>query len=403
VVTDPLGAPSGEADVEIAGPTLASLYPTLRLALPSTPPYTLRGRLSLQDDVYRMTGLVGKIGVSDISGGGELDLSRERPRLTARLTSARFALADLGAAIGVPAAGARGERLLPDAPFDVPRMRALDADVSLKAERLLVRPEVPLTDLSLHVLVTDGRLQLAPIAFGMAGGDLTANVSLDAREDPVAARADIDFRRVELGRLFPTLDTARVSSGRFDAQIRLAGRGRSVAHLLGSSDGTMALAMVGGRISHTVVAAASLDGGRLLPLLVKGDEPVAVRCAAASFTVERGIARTQLAVLDAATARIDAQGAIDLRNERLALELEATPKRPSVLSLRGPLTIGGSFRDPRVGVSGETLLRGGAAAALAVVNPLAALLPMIETGPAEDAACGDLLAQAPVLRKSPRQ
>jgi uncharacterized protein involved in outer membrane biogenesis len=390
----PLDAPRGQAEVAVSGPTLSALYPTLKLALPSTPPYELRGRLTLRDAVYRLDGIRGNIGQSDIAGHGALDLSGARPLLKAALTSARFALADLGAAIGIPAGGAGGTRLLPDAPFDVPRMRSLDADVSLRADRLAVRPEVPLQNLSIRLRLRDGQLQLAPLAFAMAGGELVADVTLDANQQPLAARAVVDFRRLELARLFPTLDAGKVSSGRVDAQLRLAGRGRSVAQLLGSSDGTLALAMAGGRISHTLLAAASLDGGKLLPLLLNGDEPVVVRCAAASMTVERGIARSQVMVLDAATARVDARGAIDLGNERFALELEATPKRPSILSLRGPLTIGGTFMNPRVGVGAETLLRGGAAAALAVLNPLAALLPLLETGPAEDAACGELLAQA---------
>jgi len=148
-------------------------------------------------------------------------------------------------------------------------------------------------------------------------------------------------------------------------------------------------------VSHAVMAAASLDGGKLLPLLVKGDEPINVRCAAVSMAVDKGIARSQLLVFDTESVRVDGSGALDLTSERFDLELKAKPKRPSLLSLRAPVYVEGTFREAKIAVSPGTLLRGGAAAALTVLNPLAALLPLIEPGEGEDADCRQSLK--PVL------
>ena len=195
------------------------------------------------------------------------------------------------------------------------------------------------------------------------------------------------FARSTSADSFRRLDTNRLSAGELGAQIRLTGRGQSVAELLSNADGTIAAAMDGGRISHTVVAAASLDGGKLLPLLLRGDEPVAIRCAALAMSVQQGLAHTQLLVLDTSEVRINGSGALDLKSERLALELNAQPKQASILSLRGPIYVEGTFRHPLVAVSAATLLRGGAAIALGVVNPLAALLPLIETGGGKDTDC----------------
>ena len=61
------------------------------------------------------------------------------------------------------------------------------------------------------------------------------------------------------------------------------------------------------------------------------------------------------------------------------------------MSLRGPVHITGTFRDPDFGVSGQTIARGVGAAALALINPLLALIPMIETGPGEDVHCRRVL------------
>jgi hypothetical protein len=88
-----------------------------------------------------------------------------------------------------------------------------------------------------------------------------------------------------------------------------------------------------------------------------------------------------------ANARIDGGAAIDLSAERFELELRSKPKSPSILSLHGPIFALGTFRDPHLAVGQGALLRGGAAAALAAVNPFAALLPLIEAGRGEDTDC----------------
>jgi len=398
-VADLLGDMTIDAKLRIAGPSLDSLYPTLPLALPSTPPYRIEGRLRQQEGRYRLEEISGRVGRSDIRGTGDFDTTHARPLLTAELRSDRLALADLGVLIGVdPRRPGSESRVLPDKRFDVPRMQAIDANVSLVAQRVAVNPALPLEDFSVEAQLRDGVLRLDPLKFGLSGGAIVSAVTLDARQRPIRAETSVDFRKIDFARLFPTLDRARLSDGQLGAQLRLRGRGQSIAEFAASSDGTLAVAMSGGRISHTVIAAASLDGGKLLPLLVRGDEPVAVRCAAIAMAVTDGVARSQVLVFDTETTRVDGSGAIDLEAEQFELELKPRPKQPSILSLRAPLYVTGSFGDATVAVGPGALLRGGAAIALAAINPLAALLALIETGPGEDSNCPQVLASvAPAL------
>jgi len=402
-VSDPLGDAAFDVRLGIAGPTLASLYPTLPVVLPNTPRYRLDGRLRLADRVFTFDNLNGRIGTSDISGQATFDARPARPMLTGRLQSENMALADLGATIGVPAEGvaATAERVLPDSPFDLPKMNAMNADVTLRARQVVVNRKLPFQDFHAHVLLNDGVLRLSPLNFGFAGGQIASTVVLDARQRPIQADAAVDARRIDIGQLVPAADGERVSTGPLGAQIRLKGRGQSVAQFLGSADGSIAAAMAGGQISRTAVAAASLDGGKLLPLLLTGDKPVEIRCVATIMDVKQGVARTELLVGDFTTARLDGGGSIDLTAERLQLEIRVVPKQPSLLSLRAPLRVTGTLKDPTVGIGSEALLRGGAAIALGLVNPLAALLPLIETGPGEDADCGDVLtAVAPAVQQA---
>ena len=77
------------------------------------------------------------------------------------------------------------------------------------------------------------------------------------------------------------------------------------------------------------------------------------------------------------------------------------PKKKSIVVLRTPFDVGGTFADPSVTPDLGTLgARVGGAIALGLINPLLALIPLIETGPGHDEDCSALLAKvkdAPVV------
>jgi uncharacterized protein involved in outer membrane biogenesis len=74
-----------------------------------------------------------------------------------------------------------------------------------------------------------------------------------------------------------------------------------------------------------------------------------------------------------------------------------------LFTLRTPFYVRGSFKKPDLQLDKKVLaLKGGAAAALAIVAaPAAALLPLINTGPGKDSPCAALLAQAGAKPQAP--
>ena len=92
---------------------------------------------------------------------------------------------------------------------------------------------------------------------------------------------------------------------------------------------------------------------------------------------------------------ISGEGNIDFRDEKYDLALKAKSKRPSLLALRGPIVIGGTFKTPVVGPAvGPVAARTGAAVGLGMVAPPLALLPLIDFGGASDLDCKALMEQA---------
>ena len=158
--------------------------------------------------------------------------------------------------------------------------------------------------------------------------------------------------------------------------------------MLANADGKAGLVMGKGRISNLLLELAGLDVAEALKFLLGKDRIIPLRCAHADFTVKNGVVTTDQFVFDTTDTILFGQGTISLRDETLALTIKPQPKDRSIVSLRSPLEVDGTFKDPDIHPkAGPLALRGLAAAALYMLAPPAALLALIETGPGEDSNC----------------
>ena len=99
-------------------------------------------------------------------------------------------------------------------------------------------------------------------------------------------------------------------------------------------------------------------------------------------------------VLDTEDTVFNVSGQASLSKETLDFVVRPQPKDMSILSLRTPLVIGGTFAAPKAGLeAGPLATRGAAALALGALNPLLALAATVETGPGVDADCQEVLAR----------
>ncbi|WP_426233256.1 AsmA family protein [Pseudomonas sp. TWP3-2] len=409
-LTDPLNLGALDLRLKLAGASLGNLYPLTGVTLPDTPPYATDGHLiaKLQDPAgaqFRYEKFNGKIGGSDIHGDLAYVASQPRPKLSGALLSNQLLFADLAPLIGADSNAkqkARGgeskqptDKVLPVEEFKTERWRDMDADVEFTGKRIVHSEELPFTDLYTHLVLTDGVLSLEPLRFGVAGGNLDAQIRLNGRTEPLEGRAKLTARRFKLKQLFPTFEPMKTSFGELNGDADISGRGNSVAKLLGSANGNLKMLINDGAISRELMELAGLNVGNYVMGKIFGDKEVKINCAAADFDIKTGLASTRLFVFDTENAIIYVDGTANMATEQLDLTVTPESKGWRLISLRSPLYVRGKFIKPDAGVKAvPLLLRGAGMVALGVIAaPAAGLLALIAPSGGEPNQCAPLLEQ----------
>ncbi|MCO7622638.1 AsmA family protein [Pseudomonas guariconensis] len=409
-LTDPRNLGALDLRLRLSGSSLGNLYPLTGVTLPDTPAYATDGHLTAnlhdaQGARFRYEGFNGKIGDSDIHGDLTFVASQPRPKLSGNLVSEQLLFKDLAPLIGADSNAeqkARGGaskqptgKVLPVEEFRTERWRAMDADVTFSGKRIVHSEQLPFKDLSAHVLLEDGLLRLEPLRFGVAGGNLNANIRLDGRSVPMQGRARLSARGFKLKQLFPSFAPMQTSFGELNGDADLSGRGNSVAALLGTSNGDLSLLINDGAISRSLMEIAGLNVGNYVIGKLFGDEEVRINCAAANVGIKDGLATTRLFVFDTENAIIYINGTANFATEQLDLKITPESKGLRLFSLRSPLYVRGPFAKPSAGVQAVPLaLRGAGMVALGVaMGPAAGLLALIAPGDDVPNQCTPLLEQ----------
>ena len=309
----------------VQGPSLAAVGDPLRVTLPTTATFRAEGLLAKEGVVWNTVLDQVSIGASRLAGAFTYDPRAAKPVLSGRLTGSRLMLADLGPAVGAPvrdtavpvaavaaASAAKGAnanqgRVLPDREFDLPALRAMNANVLVDIDNFDLGSGLlqPLKPLRTHLMLTDGVLVLRDIDARTGQGHLGGLESWIHQ-----TRAD---------------NAPPYASGSLNGQARVARQGKSTAAILGSLRGGVRMQLVDGTVSHLAVEAAGLDVAQGLGMLVKGDDALPILCAVVDLVAEQGILRPRVLVLDTRDSTIWIDGSLSLATEALDLRVVITP------------------------------------------------------------------------------
>ncbi|MCA3782866.1 MAG: AsmA family protein [Burkholderia sp.] len=407
-LTDPMHLAAIDLRMWLQGTSMSHLYQLTGITLPDTPPYATEGRLignfKRKASTFRYENFNGRVGGSDLGGTLAYEQREPRPKLSGELVSNLLQFSDLAPVIGADTAASKAkrgdttrqppDRVLPVETFRTDRWRALDADVKFTGRKLVKSSNLPITNLYTHIVMQDGVLSLEPLQFGVAGGTLATTAHLDGSGAPLKGRFTVAARHLKLKQLFPTQKVMQSALGEINGDASLSATGNSPAALAATSTGEVKALVTDGRISRLLMEAAGLNVANVVYEKLFGNNDVKINCAAIDFVATNGMLDPKVFALDTDDALINVDGPINLRDESLDLKIHPHTKGFRIFSLRSPLYAKGTFKNPKVGVdAGALALRAGAMIGLGLINPFAALIPLIAPSNNRDVPCSELFGQ----------
>ncbi|MCA0201074.1 MAG: AsmA family protein [Proteobacteria bacterium] len=295
-------------------------------------------------------------------------------------------------------------------------LNAVDADVTLKIGKMTNASGVEFADISIPVKANRGRMTAAPVTLAVAGGTVSADVGLNASDKTMTLKVQgKGFSAEGLAKTFKKGDV--ITQGPIDMALDVRGTGNSMRDVMASLDGSLIAGMGESRIRND---ALSVPGAGVILQVLNMANPFAnkdpytvARCGVANFQIADGIAQSnQSVVLVTDKMSITSTGQIDLRNERLDLNVRtqgASGVAGGLNQLAQAVKVTGSLSSPSVGVDqagvvkgvaglGSALAKGGGSG-LGGIGALFGIGSKSGTGTAQAAPADDLCARARAYRK----
>jgi hypothetical protein len=368
-----LWAASGmELDISLRGDDLASSATLGGPALPFQGAFHVSGRfIDPAPRIYKIPSLDAVWGANDSRGWITLDLSADRPHLSAELSSQKLDLRPLfeksaeKSLSGPPAAKAdsKKEKFFSSKPFELEKLKAFDADIKLRDKQILL-PALALDDVIIDILLDNGNLTLEPFAFNAGGGKADVRLELRLQDTPPTLVLAKVIDQLDVGFMLEKLGYPRSLEGMLDTKINLVGRGASPAELMAGLNGSVVITMADGQADDKYLALLEKYlGSNILQLLnpFKARRKSApINCFVSRIQIKDGLADVKL-LLDTDQTSIFGIGDVNLRTEKLDLGIKPTPKKGAGISgvssvsfsLKGlsqPFRLGGTLAHPLLAV-----------------------------------------------------
>lgn len=324
---------------------------------------------------------------------------------------------DLSKFAGAAAAQNDGKLFSADPlPWDL--ISANDADLKISIGKIITAGGLALTDVSLPVKASSGRVTAAPISFAVAGGTISGDAVLNAAETSVAIKAQgKGFTAEEIAKTFGK--DAPITQGPIDLAVNARGAGLSMRAVMASLDGSLIVGMGESRIRNEVLnvpgATALLQVLNIVNPFADNDAYTSARCGVVNFQIADGVAHTNQGIaLVTDKMSLTSTGQVDLRSEQVDLNVRAqaaTGVAGGLGQLAQAVKVTGALAAPSVTIDqaglvqgvaglGEALAKGGGGG-LGELGALFGLRPKSGTGaPVKPAGpSGDLCARARAWRR----
>jgi uncharacterized protein involved in outer membrane biogenesis len=318
--------------------------------------------------IYEISDLKAALNDSDLGGSMQLNFSGKRPVLTASLLSKKVDLRPFLRKHTQKATTAESEqereRIFPDRPLPMDALQEADAVVKFQATEFLL-PEIAVQNLKVDMTLKEGHLLVKPLTAQIGEGTLEGFFDLRPRGKAAEMEMVMRIDHLDVAAMLKELNITNVLEGRIGAHLDVRAWGSSTAGLMAGLNGKTYLIMGNGQINNEYIGLLGSDLSssifRLINPLYKEAPYTKVSCIVCGFDIKNGLAETTALVVNTSYMSVIGNGRINLRTEKLDLELKPIPKEGIGTSLTGkfslslgelarPFKLAGTLAHPSLGI-----------------------------------------------------
>jgi len=283
-----------------------------------------------------------------------------RPSVQARLTSKDVRLQDLGLVPGENAppplsSVAQRRRENPKAlSFD--DLRRIDLDLELRFDHVGGYTGLEADDVGFKLRLEDGDLVVSDAGARYQGGDLTANLHIDARTPLPKLKARLQTRNLNIARVASQFLEDSNYSGILDVDLELRATGSTFYSHRRSLHGNITASMRDGNAASRIAREFVVNLSEIVFPDFLGKREPTIGCAIVDLEIEDGIASVRTLLLRGQKLGVVGTGEIDLVEGRYDLHVVPKMKNPGILSVAPEVEITGPLDDPEFHPMKRTLI-----------------------------------------------
>ncbi len=352
VIAQPLAGLGIDLRIAARGENLADLGAVAGAELPPLGPYDVATRVQLDGDTVALSELTAKIGTSDLSGQATLAMGGTRPSVSGTFTSQLLDVADFA-----PPAAPEGEAAPlaegPASPYvfteqtlPLDGLKTADADLKLTVATLRLQEKLELKDFDLTLSLDNGHLRVAPLLTTFANGKIEANVDLDSAKPTPTLVTAVKGVGIDYGLLLKDMEIVNDMQGTLDLDIDLRGAGGSMRAIAAGLNGKTEIVSSEGVMSNKLLKIVGVGLSDIMGPLMGEEKDAKINCIVSRFDIENGVATSRAMIFDSEAFTVTGGGTVDLRSEKLDLNMDTATREVSIASLAVPFNIGGTLKSP---------------------------------------------------------
>ena len=359
-------------------------------------PFTLEGRLAdrpLALDGTLIRGKAGDAAPGDrleakqfsvtygplvMAGTAALDFGKPTPHLSATLSVDPLNLD----AFATDSAKAGPDPMDQAIALDV--LEFFDGEITVSVASV-TRGDFKAEEIKASLTLEDKALRIGDLSARVEGGALEGGGNIDVSGPQPELSLDVALLGADIGTALRKAAGKNLLVGRGDIIAALTATGRTPNQLIATLGGRTGVIIRKGEVLNAYWELLAEDlATRFLPTL--GDSRAGkLNCAVLGFDLKSGQAESRVILVDSDRVLVGGKGTVNLRSRTLDLRLVPQPKDASLISLATPILINGPIENPSVAPDPLSVAKDvGTAVIGGMINPLAVLLPFLDSGSSAD-------------------